>query len=240
MLQIKLEGFIIYDICDRYVLPIYSYICPCNVKIYLSDFLGSKTPLIFRPKFFKKYAALAEKNNISRVEFMEKIPHEDLTDELKNMNKLHPTEPCLKKSPLYRPAAVYCLEIYDCPQQNMNILYPSLLESDNFEIGPWIGKFALNYWATCKYSWYSNRNFNATVEDIKSYTAEASETHLLAKIKADEQILFTEINKGFASTNIILPLINIIIEYNCPPLHLMGKIIEKFKSDFERYTVVNF
>jgi len=192
-------------------------------------------PIMFRPKFFKKYTTLA-KNNIPSTVLVEEIPHVDFTDELKNMCISHPIETCPNKSLLYRPANVYCTDIYYAPtRENMNLLYELLLRTDNFEIGYWLGKFSISYWASCQYNWYSKLTFDLTTEEKKRYISDAPETHLLAKIKHDEQILLTEINECFESTNIISPLINIIIEYNCSPLHLMGKLIAKLKSDIEKY-----
>ncbi|AYV80889.1 MAG: hypothetical protein Harvfovirus9_19 [Harvfovirus sp.] len=233
MFEIKLEGFVINS--HPYVIPIYSYTCPCRIKVYLSDFSRYVNALIFRPKFYKKYAQLAIENMKDHAEFEERIPHVDLRDELKNMCESHLIDTSPAHSLLYQPAYKYYKYIAYCTSENMSLLYKLLLESDNLEIGYWIGSFAINYWATCHYNWYSVKNFNASSEEKKRYIADAGETNLLIKIKLDEQILFDEINKGLASTNIISPLVNIIVEYNCPPLHLMGKLIEKFKSDIEKY-----
>ncbi|AYV81373.1 MAG: hypothetical protein Harvfovirus30_5 [Harvfovirus sp.] len=234
MEQIKLEGFVVYDtsIYDTlYILPFYSYTCPCRIKLYFVRFFSCDTQMVFLPKFFKKFKQLSKEDLITQRALLNKIPRADLRNEFKNKCVSHPIE-----TNLYYPNfGSYNYNFPDTLEQNMNMLTKSLSESDNFEIGPWIGNFAYKYWAVCNYNW-TPQNCNATIDEKKIYITKAIETRILTKINLDEQKLSAEINKCFISTNMISPLINIIIEYNCPPLHTIGKLIAKFKTDIEKYS----
>ncbi|AYV80709.1 MAG: hypothetical protein Harvfovirus5_13 [Harvfovirus sp.] len=229
MQQIKLEGFRIFS--DHHVLPIYSYTCPCGIKVYLEDFISDTNRTIFKTKYFKNFRELVKGKTLHKEsEYMKKIPHVEI-----KINKICTNHPIKFTPSDYKPANLYVHKIYYNPQYRniMDELYQSLLESDDFKIGSWLGRFALNYWVTGQHSWFDHSNFSATLEQKKIFISEAAETKLLDKINQDLQKYLNEINK--ALPNIITPLRKVICEYNYSALHFMGVLIAQFKSDIEKY-----
>ncbi|AYV81444.1 MAG: hypothetical protein Harvfovirus34_9 [Harvfovirus sp.] len=231
MTQIKLEGFEIFSHLQTYILPINSYVCACGIKVYLIENFCHELR-IFKLKFFKKYRELVR---AGVNPFDKYIPVEIITQN--SMCELHPIEISCNSTYKYPPGAIFLTP----SPYNINFptvidkLYLSLLESNDFEMGGWVGRFAVNYWATCQYNFYKSCTVNSTIEQKKIYISEAAETKLLEKIQIDVDKLTGAIYNAIGPQNVIGPLVNLICEYNCSAIQMMGKIITQFKNDIEKY-----
>ncbi|AYV80460.1 MAG: hypothetical protein Harvfovirus1_85 [Harvfovirus sp.] len=237
-MQIKLEGFriLLHRVNGEdatYLLPVYSFICECNIKIYLMDM----DLCIFRPKYYKKYNELREEK-LSLAEYEKRMPCVSLTPDEKKGCKTHPRVDCWTITG-YNPAVIYLEKIYYQPQtsQCWDELYESLKIAENFEIY-WISAFAIDYWATCQYGWFQGGtvNFNLTRQGKEKFMLNARETKFLGRIQMEMDKLQTEVYGELTRYDVIKPLVNIVCEYSNSPLHTMGKIIEQLKHDIVKYT----
>ncbi|AYV80474.1 MAG: hypothetical protein Harvfovirus2_4 [Harvfovirus sp.] len=226
MTQIRLEGFELFTSrSQKYFLPRYSYTCSCGIKVYLVEYLTNNlSKVIFEPKFLKKYRKLVNDGNSFD-------PYTKIITQ-NSMCELHPIEIGSEWDYNYRPGRFYNNFF---SSSEMEKFYLSLLESNYFLHGPWLGRFAYDYWAKCQYDYFGDFNTNSTVEQKKINISRAVETKLLNMLQIDIDRLVNEIYKGFEFSNMISPLIGVICEYNCPAFQMMGKIIAQFKADIEKY-----
>ncbi|AYV80462.1 MAG: hypothetical protein Harvfovirus1_87 [Harvfovirus sp.] len=230
MTQFKLEGF---RICgDRYVFPIYSHTCDCNIKKYLR--IDSYE--LLRRQYYKKYIELRK----------EKV---SMTSYIAGMFRRNPVAENCENHPRLEKNRLTCEnynEIEHAYFDNIHLrkqldkaeeFYKSLEISPNFDIWSWLGSVAANYWVACQYDWFSlTKKYNLSPQEKEVCIAEAYETRLLARIDSTMEKFRVEICCGLKTSNIILPLINIICDYADSPLFAVGKIIKQFKNDIVEYS----
>ncbi|AYV81123.1 MAG: hypothetical protein Harvfovirus17_17 [Harvfovirus sp.] len=234
-----LEGFYIYHYYSRYVTPVYSFTCECNIKVILRKYLNLENLEIFRPKYYQKYVSLLADETITFTQLKEKIPHIQIEPD-RNSKKCQIHQPNITNEKTYKPGIFYIDNIFlrsVFSGIEMNEFYETLRLADNFEIGVWLEYFAIRYWVDSQYAWFTDfRNFSPTKEDKKMYRSQAFETKLLPLIQLDRNNFRDAINESLNSTNVIAPLVNLICDYGEPPTVSLGKIIHQFQTDIIKYS----
>ncbi|AYV80697.1 MAG: hypothetical protein Harvfovirus5_1, partial [Harvfovirus sp.] len=188
MTKIKLRGFQMYDgyfgphsRTQVYILPVYSFKCPCDFDHYImrQELDNNYEEKIFRPKYLKNFMELKKKKI---KELIELIPHETI--------KISPV--LCEHSPFKVNSMIFFKKIScgDRPDLDSDLLksfITCLKNTPYFEIDHMINRFIIDYWAYCSYSWYiKNRPpENITFQEITYNIDHAFETNLLITFEYD-------------------------------------------------------
>jgi len=243
-MPIKIAGFQIYgDSNGIYILPVYSFRCSCNLKLYITEtaFPSEETHYtrIFRPKYLKKYKQLRlVELNVSK--YFTLIPH--ITIDINNMSR----DPCCVTLVEPTPMLNFFLVIRRNQQHSRGSqiyeMCDSLLEDiDCFDIEGYrhLCRFIMDYWAHSNYGWYSSLGpkFRLSFPEVKALTDSAVETKLFKTFNENTDKFETEM-KSAMNLLIIPPLINIICAYGHSMIDTMGKIISIVHQDILHYGMI--
>ncbi|AYV82774.1 MAG: hypothetical protein Hyperionvirus2_142 [Hyperionvirus sp.] len=231
MTEIKLAGFYIctwkysLPVC-YYLVPLYSYKCPCNVQHY--NWWDPKSIVypkkFFLPKYLKNYKELANK---SLYELHDLIPHISISMVI---SCEHILSECANTKEFFRDFQGY-QRGRDYGTDMLSLLH----KMSNISIGESLAITIADYWVNGWYDWYKlpTKQFNRTFDEIKQSLRDTYETNFLTRIQGNIYRFENEI-KSILS-DMPLDLIKIIYSYGYSATDIFGKILSIVQIDILKY-----
>ncbi|AYV80759.1 MAG: hypothetical protein Harvfovirus6_9 [Harvfovirus sp.] len=234
MSEIKLAGFLIkeYNHLDPdsiYILPIYSFTCPCGSLHYIKWQEPLSTYRIFHPKYLKKFKQLKEaKKQIN--DYLKLIPHLIINESIKCEHTSSDTAFYFGNFSRYRQFA------FSSSYQNTGTFLSDLKKASYLEFGTYLSTFIADYWAAANYGWYTlhKPRFNLTNPEKQFFLRRTFETNFLTMFHGNTCRLEREI-KSHLNCKIPLDLIKIIYSFSYSPTDILGKIISIVQLDILKY-----
>jgi len=236
MSDISLAGFTIYPgilTDESYVLPVYSFKCPCDILYYLPRdtmaYLGNNyLEKIFMPKDLKKYR---NKRHKTCHQLSELIHHIGINISAVSCEcQFLRTEIC---SSVDLSNFEKKISFKSDPKLELETIINNLKNYDYLEMNAQLDRFIINYWAFSVDAW-SQPSGNCNFQEIKKRIETAPEAKL-SMLLNENTVLFEKEIKSILDAVIIPPLIRIINNYAYSAADVLGKILSIVQQDMLKY-----